>query len=60
VSQVSKPKTVGRVVFLVFLLATTMGPWFATATRQQKNRALALLHPVYALLSGWVVVIAPA
>jgi hypothetical protein len=28
-SQVSKPKAIGRVVFLVFLLATTMGPWFA-------------------------------
>ena len=27
--QVSKLKTVGRVVFLVFLLATTMGPWIA-------------------------------
>jgi hypothetical protein len=25
----NKLKTVGRVVFLVFLLATTMGPWFA-------------------------------
>lgn len=28
-SQVSKLKTVGRAVSLVFLLATTMGPWFA-------------------------------
>lgn len=27
--QVSKLKTFGRVVFVVFLLATTMGPWFA-------------------------------
>ncbi|MBI5054834.1 MAG: hypothetical protein HZC38_11375 [Chloroflexi bacterium] len=27
--RVSKLKTFGRVVFLVFLLATTMGPWFA-------------------------------
>jgi len=27
--QVSKLKTVGRAVSLVFLLATTMGPWFA-------------------------------
>jgi len=27
--QVNKLKTIGRVVFLVFLLATTMGPWFA-------------------------------
>ncbi len=28
-SQVSKLKTVGRAISLVFLLATTMGPWFA-------------------------------
>jgi hypothetical protein len=27
--RVSILKTIGRVVFLVFLLATTMGPWFA-------------------------------
>ena len=27
--RVNKLKTFGRVVFLVFLLATTMGPWFA-------------------------------
>ena len=28
-TRVSKLKTVGRAVSLVFLLATTMGPWFA-------------------------------
>lgn len=28
-SQVNKLKTVGRAVFLVFLLLTMMGPWFA-------------------------------
>jgi len=28
-SQVNKLKTVGRAVFLVFLLVTMRGPWFA-------------------------------
>lgn len=28
-SRINELKTVGRVVFLLFLLATTLGPWFA-------------------------------
>lgn len=42
--QLSKLKTFGRVVFLAFLLATTMGPWFADsrpATEESCSRPAA-------------------
>jgi hypothetical protein len=56
-SQVSKLKTVGRVVFLVFLLATTMGPWFADshpATEESCSRPpLPGLSPLVWLGDGY-------
>ena len=57
VSQVSQLKTVGRVVFLVFLLATTMGPWFADshpATEESCSRPpLPGLSPLVWLGDGY-------
>jgi hypothetical protein len=55
--QVSKLKTFGRVVFLVFLLATTMGPWFADshpATEESCSRPpLPGLSPLVWLGDGY-------
>ena len=55
--QVSKLKTFGRVVFLVFLLATTMGPWFADshpATEESCSRPpLPDLSPLVWLGDGY-------
>lgn len=48
--QVNKLKTVGRAVFLVFLLATMMGPWFADshpATEESCSRPLVWLGGGY-------------
>ena len=55
--QVSTLKTFGRVVFLVFLLATTMGPWFADshpATEESCSRpSLPGLGPLVWLGDGY-------
>jgi hypothetical protein len=48
--EVRRLKTIGRVVFLVFLLATTMAPWFADshpATEESCSRPLVWLGDGY-------------